>query len=126
MAKVLVIDDDPGFRRMIRMILTRLDHQVVEAGDGNEGVARFVAERPDLVISDIVMPDKEGIETILEIRARDPAARIIAMSGGGASLGTGYLAAALKLGANLVLSKPFRPVELAAMVEQLLSAGTGS
>jgi two-component system, chemotaxis family, chemotaxis protein CheY len=124
MAKVLVIDDDPAFRRMIRMILTRLDHHVIEAADGNEGLTRFSAERPDIVISDIVMPDKEGIETILEIRALDPSARIIAMSGGGASLGTGYLAAALKLGANLVLTKPFRPAELAMMVDQLLSTGT--
>jgi DNA-binding response OmpR family regulator len=126
MATVLVIDDDPAFRRMIRMILARLDHHVIEAADGNEGVARFTAERPDLVISDIVMPDKEGIETILEIRALDPSARIIAMSGGGASLGTGYLTAALKLGADLVLTKPFRPVELSTMVEQLLSVGAGS
>ena len=120
MAKVLVIDDDPGFRRMIRMILARMHHDVVEAKDGNEGVARFTADRPDLVISDIVMPDKEGIETILEIRAMAPDAKIIAMSGGGVSVGTGYLAAALKLGANLILAKPFRPAELTAMVEQLL------
>jgi DNA-binding response OmpR family regulator len=122
MAKILVIDDDSGFRRMIRMILTRMRHDIVEAQDGNEGIARFKAEQPDLVISDIVMPDKEGIQTILEIRALAPDARIIAMSGGGVSLGTSYLGAALKLGANLVLTKPFRPAELAAMVEQLLPA----
>jgi DNA-binding response OmpR family regulator len=120
MAKVLVIDDDPSFRRMIRMILIRMRHDVVEAQDGNEGVDRFRSEHPDLVISDIVMPDKEGIQTILEIRALAPDAKIIAMSGGGISVGTGYLTAALKLGANLTLSKPFRPTELTAMVEQLL------
>ena len=120
MAKVLVIDDDPGFRRMIRMILSRMHHDVVEAQDGNEGLDLFKAERPDLVISDIVMPNKEGIQTILEIRALAPDARIIAMSGGGVSVGTGYLAAALKLGADLTLSKPFRPAELTAMVNQLL------
>jgi DNA-binding response OmpR family regulator len=120
MAKVLVIDDDPSFRRMIRMILTRMRHDVIEAQDGNEGVENFKAERPDLVISDIVMPDKEGIQTILEIRALAPDAKIIAMSGGGVNVGTGYLTAALKLGANLTLSKPFRPAELTAMVEQLL------
>jgi len=124
MAKVLVIDDDPGFRRMIGIILTRMHHDVVEAQDGNEGIERFKAERPDLVISDIVMPNKEGIQTILEIRALEPDARIIAMSGGGVSLGIGYLGAALKLGANLILSKPFRPAELTAMVEQLLPVDT--
>src|SRR6202012_4764473 len=119
MAKVLVIDDDPGFRKMIRIILTRMCHDVVEAQDGNEGLDRFKAEQPDLVISDIVMPNKEGIQTILEIRALAPDARIIAMSGGGVSVGIGYLGAALKLGANLILSKPFRPAQLTAMVEQL-------
>ncbi len=98
MAKVLVIDDDPGFRRMIRMILMRMRHEVAEAADGNEGLTLFKAGSSDLVISDIVMPDKEGIQTILEIRALAPDARIIAMSGGGASLGIGYLGAALKLG----------------------------
>src|ERR1700760_260563 len=124
MAKILVIDDDPGFRRMIRMILTRMHHDVVEAQDGNQGVALFQAEQPDLTISDIVMPDKEGIQTILEIRALAPEARIIAMSGGGANLGTSYLTAALKLGANLILSKPFRPAELTAMVEQRRPSGS--
>jgi DNA-binding response OmpR family regulator len=122
MAKVLVIDDDPGFRRMIRMILMRMRHEVAEAADGDEGLTLFQRDRPDLVISDIVMPNKEGIQTILEIRALAPETRIIAMSGGGVSLGTGYLGAALKLGANLILPKPFRPAELSAMVEQLLPA----
>ncbi len=126
MAKVLVIDDDPGFRRMIRMILARMRHDVVEAQDGNEGIDRFRVEQPDLVISDIVMPNKEGIQTILEIRALAPDACIIAMSGGGVSLGIGYLGAALKLGANQILSKPFRPAELVAMVERLLPAEVGS
>lgn len=126
MAKVLIIDDDPGFRRMIRMIITRMHHAVVEAADGDQGVALFRTERPDLVICDIVMPNKEGIQTILEIRAEAPDALIIAMSGGGVSVGTGYLSAALKLGANQVITKPFRPAELTAMVAQLLPGDTGT
>jgi DNA-binding response OmpR family regulator len=126
MAKILIIDDDQGFRKMIRMILTRMHHDVIEARDGNQGVAQFKAEQPDLVISDIVMPDKEGIQTILEIRSLSPTAPIIAMSGGGASLGIGYLGAALKLGANLIIAKPFRPAELTAMVDQLLPTAAAS
>src|SRR5690242_19586057 len=106
MAKILVIDDDPAFRRVIRTILSRMHHDVVEAQDGNQGVESFKTEDPNLAICDIVMPDKEGIQTILEIRALTPDARIIAISGGGVSVGTGYLTAALKLGANLILSKP--------------------
>jgi DNA-binding response OmpR family regulator len=121
MAKILIIDDDLAFRQMIRLLLGRLGHAVIEACDGNEGVARFKAEHPDLVICDIVMPDKEGIQTILEIRALAPEGRIIAMSGGGVNVGLDYLTAALKLGANLILPKPFRLAELRTMVEQLVS-----
>jgi CheY-like chemotaxis protein len=121
MAKVLVIDDDPGFRRMVNLVLTRAEHIVIEAEDGNFGLLRFEEEKPDLVISDIVMPGKEGIETIREIRALSPATPIIAMSGGGASIGLEYLDAAGKLGASSILAKPFRPADLAEMVKRLLA-----
>jgi CheY-like chemotaxis protein len=120
MAKVLVIDDDPGFRRMVSLVLTRAQHIVIEAEDGNLGLLRFVEEKPDLVISDIVMPGKEGIETIREIRALSPATPIIAMSGGGANIGLEYLDAAGKLGASSILAKPFRPADLAELVKRML------
>lgn len=121
MAKILVIDDDPGFRKMISLTLTRAQHRVIEAQDGNEGVRRFKADRPDLVISDIVMPEKEGIETIIEIRTMSPAIPIIAMSGGSANLGTQYLEVAGKLGANAILSKPFRSADLLELVNKMLA-----
>jgi CheY-like chemotaxis protein len=120
MAKVLVIDDDPGFRRMVSLVLTRAQHCVIEAEDGNSGLLQFREEKPDLVISDIVMPGKEGIETIREIRALVPDTPIIAMSGGGANIGLGYLEAAGKLGASSILAKPFRPADLAQLVKSLL------
>jgi CheY-like chemotaxis protein len=120
MGKILVIDDDPGFRKMINLTLTRAQHQVIEAQDGNEGVRRFKEYLPDLVICDIVMPEKEGIATILEIRTISPDIPIIAMSGGGANIGMQYLEAAGKLGANAILSKPFRPADLAEVVKRML------
>jgi CheY-like chemotaxis protein len=121
MAKILVIDDDPGFRRMVSLILTRAQHIVIEADDGDLGVLRFTKDKPDLVISDIVMPGKEGIATIREIRALSPATPIIAMSGGSANIGLEYLDAAAKLGASSILAKPFRPADLAELVKRLLA-----
>jgi DNA-binding response OmpR family regulator len=124
MAKILIIDDDPGFRKMIDLALTRANHVVIVAKDGVEGVDRFKAESPDMVISDIVMPEKEGIETIREIRALSQSVPIVAMSGGGANVGLQYLDVAHKLGASEIISKPFRPSELVALVKQLLSTQT--
>jgi len=121
MASILVIDDDPGFRRMVSLVLTRAQHTVIEAEDGDLGLMRFKEGKPDLVISDIVMPGKEGIETIREIRALSPDTPIIAMSGGGANIGLEYLDAARKLGASSILAKPFRPVDLAELVKRMLA-----
>ncbi len=122
MGKILVIDDDPGFLHMVNLILTRLGHEVVEARDGEEGVQLFKAELPDLVICDIVMPNKEGVQTMLEIRALTRETPIIAMSGGSIHIGKQYLDMAHRLGAHAVLSKPFRPAELVALVTQWLGS----
>ena len=122
MAKILVIEDDPGIRKMIELTLTRAAHQVTLTNDGDQGLKSFRAEQPDLVISDIVMPNKEGIETIMEIRKLAPAIPIIAMSGGGLNIGTQYLGVAQKLGANAILSKPFRTAELVDLVAQILKS----
>jgi CheY-like chemotaxis protein len=123
MATILVIDDDRSFRRMVNLVLTRAHHAVIEAQDGVEGLQLFTSLNPDVVISDIIMPDKDGIQLIREIRALNPTIHIIAMSGGGAAIGMGYLGAAGKLGADRRLAKPFRPTELTEMVEQLLADG---
>lgn len=122
MAKVLVIDDDPGFRKMVELTLSRAGYLVVLAEDGDLGIERYKAERPDLVVCDIVMPNKEGIETVRELRVIAPTVPIVAMSGGGVGIGRRYLDAAQKLGANSILSKPFRPAELLELVESLLRA----
>lgn len=122
MPKILVIDDDALVRHTISRILERSGYQVVLAADGAEGVARFRAERPDLVITDLIMPEKEGIETIIEMLREDPAARIVAVSGGGRLGAMDFLVVAHKLGAREILRKPFEPAELLGCVSRALAA----
>jgi DNA-binding response OmpR family regulator len=119
LVKILIIDDDPQMRRLIDRILTTAGHEVVVAENGNAGLRQFRAERPALVISDILMPEKEGIETILEMRREAPALPILAISG---DTGGAFLEIATKLGASRALPKPFRNAELIAAVDQLLGA----
>jgi CheY-like chemotaxis protein len=123
MALILVIDDDDTMRRKIRRILEGADHEVFEATGGRQGTKLFAERRPDLVITDIVMPDKEGIETILDIRKMSENAKIIAVSGGGVDIGLNYLDVAGRLGATAVLAKPFRASELTDLVAFVLDDG---
>jgi DNA-binding response OmpR family regulator len=118
MAKILIIDDDPQVRKLVGRILTAQGHDVAVAEDGNDGLRRFRAEQPGLVISDLLMPEKEGIETILEIRRLSPAIPILAISGDSGV----FLDIATKLGASRALPKPFRSAELIAAVNELLGA----
>jgi CheY-like chemotaxis protein len=122
MALVLVIDDDSQVRRMVRRILAQANHVIIEAEDGEAGMKSVRDERPALVITDLFMPRKEGIETIREIRRASPATKVIAISGSeiGPS-GALYLDAASKLGADMVLAKPFRSAELLAAVARALA-----
>jgi len=120
MTKILVIDDDAGQRCVLNLMLTREHYDVIEAKDGKEGVRRFTAEHPDLVICDIVMPEQDGIQTICEMRESAPSVPIIAISGGGIDIGSGYLRLAGKLGADSILAKPFRLTELVVLLNRLL------
>src|SRR4051812_6717914 len=91
MAAILVIDDEAPMRRTIRRIAETAGHTILEAENGREGVRLFQDHRPALVITDIMMPEKEGIETIREIRAVEAATKILAVSGGGARGELAYL-----------------------------------
>ena len=117
MADILIIDDDRQMRRLLTRILTGAGHTVREAENGRDGVAEFQRQRAVLVISDIVMPDMEGIETILALRRDQADLPIIAISGGSDPL---YLNVAGKLGAAATLEKPFTPDQLLALVGGLL------
>jgi CheY-like chemotaxis protein len=122
MAKILVIDDDAMVRETITQILEDLGHRVMIAEDGRSGVAAFRAERPDLVITDIIMLEQEGIQTITEIRGLSPETQIIAISGGGRIGNTDFLRIARHIGANDVIAKPFDPDDLATRVATCLAA----
>jgi CheY-like chemotaxis protein len=122
LALILVIDDEAAIRQMIRRILERAGYSVIEAPGGRAGIKLLRNQPVDLVMTDIIMPDMEGIETILQIRRDFPAIRILAMSGGGAAkVSSVYLDAALKLGADAILPKPFRASALCDLVNQLLA-----
>lgn len=105
---ILVIDDDDIFRTGLAKVLELEGFEVTEARDGNEGTKAFDAARPDLVITDILMPNKEGIETIIEILEKHPEQRILAMSGGGRGSPREYLDFARDFGAQRILQKPFK------------------
>ena len=121
---ILIIDDDSLLRQTLREMLERLGYQVREAEDGAAGIAELEAEEPLLVITDILMPNKEGIETIHDIRRLHAALPIIAMSGGGVTGDMSFLEYAGKLGADRVLRKPIRLHDLETTVRELVPHAT--
>jgi two-component system, chemotaxis family, chemotaxis protein CheY len=122
MAKILIIDDDKMVRDTLRMALTAAGHQIILAGDGKQGVKAFTEIKPDLVITDILMPEKEGVETIGDIRKLNAKMPIIAMSGGGRVGNMSFLAIAKQFGANRTFAKPFELDEVLDAVTELLKA----
>ena len=120
MARILVIDDDPEVRETVRRILASRGHTVELAQDGQVGIAALAQHAPDLVITDVFMPQQDGVETLIELRKAFPKLRVIAMSGGS----TGGLISLLEdmeaFGANATLPKPFTPKELIAAVNSVL------
>jgi len=114
--KILVIEDDIVVRDVIAATLRSQGYVPIAADNGRQGIASFKSEEPALVITDILMPEKEGIETILELRRLRPEAKILAISGGRKD----FLDMAARLGASAVLTKPFRPAELLDTVARLL------
>jgi CheY-like chemotaxis protein len=123
MARILLVDDDAALRAMLLEMLELAGHRVREAADGRAALELYRAERPDLVLTDLVMPGMEGIETMRAILRADPLARVVAMSGGSRSDPTLNLAIAERLGAREVLAKPFSRRELLEAVETALGTG---
>lgn len=122
MACVLVIDDEPGIRTLLRHALEREGHQVLEAENGRKGMRALRDAAVDVVITDIIMPEQEGFETIFELRRTRPDLKIIAISGGGRRLGLDVLPMAARLGADRTLAKPFKMSAVAAAVAELVCA----
>jgi DNA-binding NtrC family response regulator len=120
MARVLIIDDDESITMLLRMVLERNGYEVVTAGNGREGIKVFCANRPDLVISDILMPEMDGLEALKELRRMSPNLKLIAVSGGGARLKMDVLQVAEYLGAAATFEKPYKMDALLAAVRRLL------
>lgn len=120
--RVLIIDDEETVRNVIRDALEIKGFEVAVAADGSEGLRMFRAEPAEVVICDMLMPEKEGIETMHDLRQEWSGVKIIAMSGGGISGSMDGLKFAKRLGADATLAKPFSMDELFAAVNRLLSS----
>lgn len=122
MADLLLIDDDALVRQTLRRGLEAAGHRVRDAANGREGLKLLADRTAQVVVTDILMPDKEGIETIIDIRRHAPEVIVIAMSGGGRLGKTEVLDIAQKFGANVCLSKPVTPHLLNTVIDEQLAA----
>ena len=119
MSLILLVDDDDLFRKMLRITLVKMGHKVVEARDGKEAINLFKQKLPDLVLTDILMPKFDGLETTHALRKINPNVKIVVMSAGG-GYSTDLLNMGHQLGANDMLRKPFTDKELTATLVALL------
>jgi DNA-binding NtrC family response regulator len=119
---VLLIEDDADVLETLANVLELEGYVPLLAVNGRDGMALFETWHPALVITDLLMPEQEGLETIIAMRRLRPDAKIIAISGGGLLKNMDFLDMAAKLGATAVMPKPFEPEELVETVERLLSA----
>jgi len=117
---ILIVDDDAQIRKLLRIILAREGYTIEEAPDGHAALTAFQRQPADLIITDLIMPRKEGIETIMDLRKLNPAVKIIAISGGGQLDPQTYLSFASGLGAAVTMSKPIDTGKLVASVKTLL------
>jgi DNA-binding response OmpR family regulator len=121
MARILIIDDNAQLREMLNLMLTQAGHEVTEAGSGTMGLNLFRATPADLVVVDILMPEKGGLETIVELKRDFPNAKIIGISGGFQKKTDETHTLAELLGVERTLSKPFATDELLKAVREILS-----
>ncbi|MGD9044331.1 MAG: response regulator [Desulfobacterales bacterium] len=124
MARILIIDDETQIRSMLRLMLERVGYEIAEAPDGIEGIRQYRENPADLIITDLIMPNKDGIGMIIDLKKEFPKVKIIAMSGGGVNRPEGYLDGAKKLGATCTLTKPIDRDEMLKAVKETLNDPT--
>lgn len=118
--RILVVDDDDMYRAMLKKFFTQAGYDVAVAENGKEALKQQAESPAQMILTDIVMPEMEGIQTIIELRKLYPKIKIIAISGGGRISPDQYLLMATRLGADKAFAKPFKTSELLAAVEDLL------
>jgi DNA-binding NtrC family response regulator len=121
MASILIIDDDPEILRVLRKVLESAGHEVTEAPDGKKALRWFAGRPTDLVVTDIYMPEMDGLELLMRMREAFPEVRVVAMSGGGFIDKSQILKAAGILGAREILEKPFTTEQILECVERALA-----
>lgn len=121
MPRILLVDDDEMSRQAVHRMLERAGYTVESTGDGHHAIETYKSGEIDLVITDLIMPEVDGLEIIQEIRRKDPGAKILAISGGGRVQAEEYLSVARKFGAVEVLPKPFASQDLKAAVDRALA-----
>lgn len=126
MQKILIIEDDHHILLMMKKMLDNKDFEITLASNGKEGLEIFKKNTFDLVITDIIMPEKEGLETIREMKRARSHLKIIAMSGGGKISADNYLETAKIFGASKLLEKPFTRQQLVTAVEEIMAESPGS
>lgn len=120
MSHILVVDDEPQVRTMLSLFLRKSGFEVSEAKDGDEALRIVSTANIALIILDLIMPGKEGLETLTALRKNGSEPKVIAVSGGAKTVSTDFLPIAQKLGADAVLKKPFRNETLLSTIEELL------
>jgi DNA-binding NtrC family response regulator len=119
--RILVVDDDAGIRRTLQILLSKAGYEVIQARDGSEAVRLWRDQGGDLVITDLHMPEKDGIQTIIELLTHTPGIRIIAMSGGGQTKRLDLLGNMALLGSVHTIEKPFTLAEMMSVVTRALN-----
>lgn len=121
MAGILIVEDDSDLRELLKSsFLKRGDHLVIDASNGKEALHKFKLLLVDLVITDLVMPEMDGIGLIMELKKLKPSIKIIAISGGGKIGPSNYLSIAETLGANAIFTKPFSIKNMMDKVDELI------
>jgi DNA-binding response OmpR family regulator len=120
MPGILIVEDDNDLREMLKVSLSRKRFTVFEAENGKDAIAHFKPAVTDLVITDLIMPEEDGLKVIMKLRELKPSLKVVAISGGGKAGPGSYLNLAKALGADEVFSKPFSVHEMITRIEELL------
>jgi CheY-like chemotaxis protein len=121
MPGVLIVEDEKELREMLKTSLIRRNFRVLEAANGKDAIIHFKPAITDIVVTDLIMPEEDGLKVIIKLRELKPSIKIIAISGGGKAGPGSYLNLAKALGADAIYSKPFSMNDLIGKIEELLS-----